>query len=546
VVLCRVLEVLAGSLPGLDVEGLAGVPGISFRDGGGRVVRTGEPERVPDLDGLPSPYLTGEFDHLDADAWPFAVSIESNRGCPYGCTFCDWGSATLSRIRKFDLERVLGEIRWAADRGVGGIQFCDANFGILPRDVDIALGLAEIREATGQPSGVGLTPPKNTTRHITRILDALMDAGILVSTAISLQTTDEATLAAVERSNISTDGYLALAADLRRRAHPLMGDLLLGLPGQTYDAYKADLQFFVDHEIMARTWFLKMLPNAPMNEPSYRERHGIEVDDRAVVTSTATLAGDDMAEALRLRRAEIIGQRHGVLRHVGFWLQWDHGVPFTDLLEHLVTVTRDAPDRFPLLTWLFDHFDMIGTAPQGWGPFYGEVRRLLVEEHGVEPASTSLATVLRVQEALMPAPGRGFPATVALEHDYVAYVQDATASLYTSGRATGPTAPLSSYPPGELTVTGDPLALCEQGLRFDGDSRDLQFEGDFVIGMRTANELASPLLSLLPVFSGHPVADRRRAEIEERLRAPVESDLDRRRHRIRRRLPVEAEASEPS
>jgi len=28
VVLCRVLEVLAGSLPGLDVEALAGVPGI--------------------------------------------------------------------------------------------------------------------------------------------------------------------------------------------------------------------------------------------------------------------------------------------------------------------------------------------------------------------------------------------------------------------------------------------------------------------------------------------------------------------------------------
>ncbi len=37
--------------------------------------------------------------------------IETNRGCPYGCTFCDWGSATLSRIRKFDLERVVRRAR---------------------------------------------------------------------------------------------------------------------------------------------------------------------------------------------------------------------------------------------------------------------------------------------------------------------------------------------------------------------------------------------------------------------------------------------------
>ena len=28
------------------------------------------------------------------------VTIETNRGCPYGCTFCDWGSATMSRARK--------------------------------------------------------------------------------------------------------------------------------------------------------------------------------------------------------------------------------------------------------------------------------------------------------------------------------------------------------------------------------------------------------------------------------------------------------------
>lgn len=47
---------------------------------------------------FPSPYLTGEFDEIDPARWRSAT-IETNRGCPYGCTYCDWGSATLSRIR---------------------------------------------------------------------------------------------------------------------------------------------------------------------------------------------------------------------------------------------------------------------------------------------------------------------------------------------------------------------------------------------------------------------------------------------------------------
>ena len=44
--------------------------------------------------------------------------LETNRGCPYGCTFCDWGSATLSRIRKFDLDRVFAELEWCAQHEV--------------------------------------------------------------------------------------------------------------------------------------------------------------------------------------------------------------------------------------------------------------------------------------------------------------------------------------------------------------------------------------------------------------------------------------------
>ncbi|MCZ7631236.1 MAG: hypothetical protein M5U19_20285 [Microthrixaceae bacterium] len=84
---------------------------------------------------------------------------------------------------------------------------------------------------------------KNTTKHLVKIMDVLSDAGIRVFMSISLQTTDERTLGSIHRSKISTDHYRRLAAALRRRGHPLIGELMIGLPGQTVDSAHGDLQF---------------------------------------------------------------------------------------------------------------------------------------------------------------------------------------------------------------------------------------------------------------------------------------------------------------
>ena len=136
----------------LDLSALAAVEGLSYRDPHtGDTVTTPDRERIADLDRLSSPYLTGEFDHLPAEAFPQHVTFETNRGCPYGCTFCDWGSMTLSRIRKFDLERVTAEMAWAAERGIDHWVLADANVGIMSRDVEVAETLAE-------PSGASRGP----------------------------------------------------------------------------------------------------------------------------------------------------------------------------------------------------------------------------------------------------------------------------------------------------------------------------------------------------------------------------------------------------
>ena len=518
--LCELLEAVAPAVPGLDHDAVALVAGLTFRTPSGRFVRTADRERVAELDELPSPYLSGEFDHVPPDEWVEPPHFETTRGCPYGCTFCDWGSATSSRIRKFSTERVAAEIGWAVDHGLTGVYLCDANFGILPRDVDIAREIAATRERTGAPDFVLFSPAKNTVRHLTAILDVLAAADISTSMSISLQTTDPTTLDVVGRRNISTSGYQELAADLRRRGHALAGDLILGLPGQTYDSFRADLQFMCDHEIMPRTFLLRVLPNSPMTDPDYLGAHGVVVDGHDIVSSTSTMSESDRARAWRLRKVEAIAERYGLLRHVMRYAQWDHGTDAVEVMDALLDIADRRDPAFPQLAWVVEHFDLFAVPPDGWGSFYEEVRRLLVERLGV-PDDSALGTVLRVQEHLMAAPGRPLPATVDLDHDYVAYYLGATAELYRSGRAGAPERPLVELPPGSLTVDADPLGLCATGLDIPGDSRNESFEGDFYIGALSANELDSPLVRILPRLTPlHELVSRRVARSIDLLGAP--------------------------
>jgi radical SAM superfamily enzyme YgiQ (UPF0313 family) len=95
----------------------------------GDEIRTG-PSR-PRLEGdafagIGSPYLDGTFEELVArgEIGPIGVAVlETNRGCPFACTFCDWGQATQSKVNELPSERVTRELTWLAQRGVPFVRF---------------------------------------------------------------------------------------------------------------------------------------------------------------------------------------------------------------------------------------------------------------------------------------------------------------------------------------------------------------------------------------------------------------------------------------
>ncbi|MEL7206830.1 MAG: radical SAM protein, partial [Actinomycetota bacterium] len=499
--LAHALEALG---PSLDLDALADVPGLTYRAGDGEIVRNDERERMAELDELPSAYLTGEFDHLDPSCWHSpsgldAVVLESNRGCPYGCTFCDWGSATMSRIRKFDLDRVEGEMDWLASRNLHWWMIADANFGIMSRDVDLAARLVEVNERYGFPVGFAFNVAKNTTKHLTRIIGMLVDAHITPNFSLSLQSTDPGTLEAIQRQNISTDHYVALAASFRRVGLPLHADLMLGLPGQTVDSFTSDLQFLMDNGMTARVWISVLLPNAPMNDPDYREEFAVAANDLGAVVTTSTFDEDDRRTMRLIQDAYVVFERHAMLRLVLRHVQWDHGIAATTVLRDIVERTGEDPQRYPLLRFALLHFHRFRIPPASWDRFYAEVRRFLADQYGLE-ADDALDAVFAAQRLLVPDHGRAFPASVDLAHDVVAYYRDRTAQLWVDEAHVPEPRPLADYGPGTFTAYGDPLNHCTESLQHHPDPYDETMQSEhWVTGQW---ELDTPVVFGEPAVTG--------------------------------------------
>jgi radical SAM superfamily enzyme YgiQ (UPF0313 family) len=471
----HMLQALVGAVgdgpPNLAV--LADVPGLSYRDGD-RVVQTADRERIADLDSIPSPILTGLYDGFIPAGHSGAVIIETNRGCPYGCTFCDWGSATLSRVRKFDLDRLFAELEWCATHEFETIGIADANFGIFERDVDIAERIAELKATHGYPKFVGNNYAKNTVKHLSKIIEAFTDAGIVAEGKMSMQTFDEGTLATIHRKNIKVEKYYDLSGEFRRNQLPMMVDIMMGLPGSTPETFRNDLQQCINRAVRVAIHSTLLLTNSPMNEPAYREENGITAMPGEEVKETSTYTRADWERMDRLTWAYYVLENFGVLRQVATYVHAETGQREIDFYEALVADVHRDPEQWPLTRLSLQVLPELMVPPVSWKLFLDEVRAYLVDRVGIADDS-ALDTVLAVQHALLPARGRAFPFELTLPHDYQSWFTTLAdlrdQGMFDDWHTALP--PLRDFAPGRFVVD-DPFDVCTTAL--GGSLRSLMVE----------------------------------------------------------------------
>jgi radical SAM superfamily enzyme YgiQ (UPF0313 family) len=284
-------------MEGRDTGEWRTTPGIAYRDHQGRFIENPKGPRLADLNIVPSPYLTGVFDPLmRANPEQKWIALwETNRGCPFSCTFCDWGAATASKVYQYDLDRLHREADWFADHHIDFVFCCDANFGILPRDLDIAQYVAERKRATGFPQALSVQGTKNATERAYQVQKTLADAGLNKGVTLSMQSLDRETLKVVERANIKLETYQVLQQRFTRDRIETYADLILGLPNESYDTFVNGVSELIAHGQHNRIQFnnLTVLPNAPMADPDEMRRYEMAMVDSPIVNIHGSLAEAD-------------------------------------------------------------------------------------------------------------------------------------------------------------------------------------------------------------------------------------------------------------
>lgn len=259
------------------------LPSISYIDSNDVFHHNPKLERMNDeeLAKTSSPYLNGIFNLL-MEKYPKQIWIgmwETNRGCPYQCTYCDWGGAIEDRVSKFPMEsRLHKEALWFGKNKITTIFCPDANFGIFPRDVEISEYLAEAKRIYGYPNGVSVQNAKNPKEHTIKALMVLEKAGLNRATVMSQQSMNPATLKAVRRENMKLDEYFAMQKIAAKEGVYTMTDIIFPMPEETYDSIADGIETLISNGQHNRIQFgiISLWPNTEMNDPEYQEMYGIE------------------------------------------------------------------------------------------------------------------------------------------------------------------------------------------------------------------------------------------------------------------------------
>ncbi len=469
-------------------DALHAVNGIVFRSSDGDIVRTGERDRIIDVNALPSPYLSGEFDDWFHDI-DYTV-LETNRGCPYGCTYCDWGSATLQKVTKFSPERVVAEIEYIASRRANHIFIADANFGMLEQDIEIAQALVEVRARTGYPKRLYTNFAKNGGRRLMQVIKILHEGGLLPTGIIALQTTDEATLKAIKRDNIRTSTYEKMMEYFSSEGIPMASDIMIGLPGQTVDSLQSDLQFCFDWKVSANGNYTSMMPNAPMAEKNYREEFRIEVDDEGLIASTSSFSSADLSYMKALYLTYQFFVRLGVMKYYLYYLQLEHAVPALELLRRWLDAVIAGDPSVPVSNRLYREVFAIETrsghwALMSWGEeaefffqdletFCHEMYAFTQREFHIALDEDVFATLVNTQCAVTPRIGRTYPYVATLPHDATRYFQQLK-SAPSLAHLNDNFTPLKQFPAGKLKIAPYVTRKSVKFMKLDGHSDDWEY-----------------------------------------------------------------------
>ena len=340
----------------LNKEPLHNILGTSFydRNNSKKIYHNEKRERMHNYALLPSPYLEGTFENLlNKYDHKWMVTWETNRGCPFKCTFCDWGSATASKLRKFEEKRLYDEIDFFTKKKVDLVFGADANFGILKRDKDLTLKLTENKRKFGYPNQFRVCFTKNSTEQVFQLAKIFSDAGMNKGVSVSMQSLNKNTLKNIKRDNIKMDFFKSLQNKYVEAGLVTYTELILPLPGETYESFKEGVDTLLDSSQHSGliVYNCTVVPNAELGDKDYQKKYKIDTVEVPIFQAHSDKHTDDIVEYETLcvgtysmsklewketyKFAIFVQALHvlGLLQVITIVLRHEYGIAYSDIFE---------------------------------------------------------------------------------------------------------------------------------------------------------------------------------------------------------------------
>ena len=240
----------------------------------GDLVSGASVERLRELDQIPSPYVTGLLDEFfDGTLTPL---METTRGCPFTCNFCNAGNAYFNRVAAFSVDYVRDEVEYIAPRaarlGISHLTLCDNNFGMLPRDQQIAEIFARSHAEHRWPLQMTAWTGKNSKERVIKATEIL---GPVLSINMAVQSMSRPVLVNIKRDNIRLDAYKGINEALTRQGRPQEAEIIVPLPGETLESYLTGVRQLMEAEARRITSYtLQLLHGTPYRNDEYLRQHG--------------------------------------------------------------------------------------------------------------------------------------------------------------------------------------------------------------------------------------------------------------------------------
>ena len=352
-------------------SGIESVPNLIYKTENGTQKTESVNDKIPHR---VSPYLKGYFDGMiESEELEFSAILETNRGCPNRCAFCDWGNIK-SKMRCYELDTVKREIDWMSEHKIEYCYCADGNFGLFERDEEIVEYLIKKHGENGYPQKFQATYSKNNPDTVFRINKRLNEVGMCKGATLSFQSMHQDVLDNIYRKNMPIENFHRLMSLYNANKIAAYSEIILGLPGETYETFKDGIAQLLDFgQHMSINFFnCELLRNSIMSDPDYMEKYKIEYvkteqhqyhvipnkkdipEFSRIVVSTSSLTKEQWMDCNILSVFVRAFHNLGLFQCIAIYLYYEKGIKYTDFYEDLIDWSKVNPDTVcgRILKWL--------------------------------------------------------------------------------------------------------------------------------------------------------------------------------------------------